>query len=280
MTPEIPKVLSIAGVDPSGGAGILADVKTFSALGAYGMAIIAALTAQSTRGVTGFVPVDPAFVRQQWDTLADDILPSAIKLGMLANAEVAGAVGDIIDDYHARGGEHVVLDPVMVATSGDRLLDPDAEDVVRELVPKASLITPNLPEAAVLLGTDVLEDASGMADQARALLDMGAQRVMLKAGHLAGEMAVDIYADADGVVALPARRVTTTNTHGTGCTLSSAIAALRPQRPGWGEAVRDAKGWLTHALEHADELKVGHGHGPVHHFWDLWPEQDQGKERD
>ncbi|MEL4503585.1 bifunctional hydroxymethylpyrimidine kinase/phosphomethylpyrimidine kinase [Luteococcus sp. H138] len=269
----IPKVLSIAGVDPSGGAGVFADLKAFSALGGYGMGIITALTAQSTRGVTGFVATDPAFVRQQWDTLADDILPDAIKIGMLATAQVAEVVGEIIDDYRARGGEHVVLDPVMVATSGDRLLDADAESAVRALVGKASLITPNLPEAAVLLGVDEVSDDARMAAQATALLELGAQRVMLKAGHLAGATSADVYADAHGVAELTAPRVATKNTHGTGCTLSSAIAALRPQRADWLEAVTDAKTWLTSALEHADELTVGHGHGPVHHFWDIWPEQ-------
>lgn len=263
-------VLTIAGVDPSGGAGVLADVKTFSSLGGYGMAIIAALTAQSTKGVTGFVAVEPDFVWQQWTTLADDILPDAIKIGMLANAEVAATVGRIIDDYRERGGEHVVLDPVMVATSGDRLLDLDAEGAVRSLMGKASLITPNLPEAAVLLGAAELTQDADMAAQANALIELGAQRVLLKAGHLAGASSTDVYADASGQVELPARRVATNNTHGTGCTLSSAIAALRPQRDDWVSACTDAKAWLTEALAHADELGVGHGHGPVHHFWNHW----------
>ncbi|ROR54437.1 hydroxymethylpyrimidine kinase /phosphomethylpyrimidine kinase [Luteococcus japonicus] len=266
----IPKVLTIAGVDPSGGAGIFADLKAFSALGGYGMGVVCALTAQSTTGVTGVSGVEPGFVWQQWQTLADDILPDAIKIGMLGSSPVAEVVGRIIDDYHVRGGEHVVLDPVMVATSGDRLLDREAEAAVRALVPKASLITPNLPEAAVLLGVDEVTEASAMAGQAKALLELGAQRVLLKAGHLAGGEMVDIYADAQGVAELAAPRVETVNTHGTGCTLSSAIATLRPQRDGWLEAVSDAKTWLTHALEHADELHVGHGHGPVHHFWNLW----------
>lgn len=274
---SVPKVLTIAGVDPSGGAGVFADVKAFSALGAYGMGIIAALTAQSTRGVTGFVAVEPEFVRQQWDTLVDDIVPEAIKIGMLANARVATSVGMILDDYRERRGEdaHVVLDPVMVATSGDRLLDEDAEQAVRELVPRASLITPNLPEAAVLLGVETARDQEQMATQARALLAMGAQRVLIKAGHLAGPEATDLYADADGIVEVTAHRVATENTHGTGCTLSSAIAALRPRAEDWPTAVQEAKGYLTGALEHADELEVGQGHGPVHHFWNLWEKGEQ-----
>ncbi|MEL4358367.1 MULTISPECIES: bifunctional hydroxymethylpyrimidine kinase/phosphomethylpyrimidine kinase [unclassified Luteococcus] len=266
----IPKVLSIAGVDPSGGAGIFADLKTFSALGGYGMGVVCALTAQSTRGVTGVAGVEPDFVWRQWQTLADDILPDAIKIGMLGTPQVAAVAGRIIDDYRARGGEHVVLDPVMVATSGDRLLDVEAEQAVRGLIGKASLITPNLPEAAVLLGVDEVRDGAAMAAQATALLELGAQRVMLKAGHLTGPEAVDIYADAEAITELSAARVETRNTHGTGCTLSSAIATLRPQRGTWLEAVADAKAWLTHALERADELQIGHGHGPVHHFWNLW----------
>lgn len=263
-------LLSIAGIDPSGGAGLLADVKTFSALQGYGMGIVTALTAQSTQGVTGFVATDPDFVLQQWLTLADDILPDAIKIGMLATGEVAEVVGDIIDDYRARGGEHVVLDPVMVATSGDRLLDQAAEGAVKALVGKASIITPNLPEAAVLLGVPAVTQVEQMSDQAQALLDAGAQRVLLKGGHLRGEEAVDIYADEHDLLELAGRFVDTSNTHGTGCTLSSALAALRPQRDGWLEASHDAKRWLTHALAAGDSLQVGQGSGPVHHFWDMW----------
>lgn len=270
----IPKVLSIAGVDPSGGAGVLADVKSFSALRAYGMGIIAALTAQSTQGVTGFVAVEPEFVRQQWDTLVADILPDAIKLGMLANTAVATEVAAILDDYGSRAGAeaHIVLDPVMVATSGDRLLDPDTEGAIKALVPRASIITPNLPEAAVLLGREPITEAAQMPDVAHALLDLGAQRVLLKAGHLTGEQSVDLYADELGIIELPARRVGTRNTHGTGCSLSSAIAALRPQVEDWSTACAQAKSWLTGGLRHADELEVGQGHGPVHHFWNLWPQ--------
>ncbi|WP_420174813.1 bifunctional hydroxymethylpyrimidine kinase/phosphomethylpyrimidine kinase [Luteococcus sp. OSA5] len=263
-------VLSIAGVDPSGGAGLLADVKTFSALGGYGMGIVTALTAQSTQGVTGVSPVDPSFVRAQWDTLADDILPDAIKIGMLGSTQITETVAGIIDDYRARGGEHVVLDPVMVATSGDRLLDPDAEAAVRGIISRASLITPNLPEAAVLLGVDEAIDQDGMREQAQALLELGAQRVLVKAGHLEGPTAVDLYQDAEGLQEFSANRVDTRNTHGTGCTLSSAIACLRSQRGSWALACEQAKQWLTRALEHADALAVGQGHGPVHHFWNQW----------
>ena len=267
--------LTIAGSDPSGGAGVQADLKTMSALGAYGMSVITALTAQSTRGVTGVraVPVD--FVRLQLDTLLDDIVPDATKIGMLATAELADAVGEYLP-----GLSHTVLDPVMVATSGDRLLDEKAVGAVRRLCGVADLITPNLHEAAVLLDEEPATDTGALGVQARRLMERGAQRVLVKGGHLAAGTtdapeAVDVYADADSTVLLRGRRVTTRSTHGTGCTLSSAIASLRPRRETWLEAVRDAKAYLTGAIEHADALGVGHGHGPVHHFHRLWAQNDE-----
>ena len=262
--------LTIAGSDPSGGAGIQADMKAMSALGAYAMSVITALTAQSTRGVAGVhaVPVD--FVRLQMDTLLEDIVPDATKIGMLATAELADAVGEYLP-----GLAHTVLDPVMVATSGDRLLDEQAVGAVRRLCAKADLITPNLHEAAVLLGEEPAATLGELRGQARRLRDLGARRVLIKGGHLTGGAdhsgdvgdAIDVYADADVVEILHGRRVATGNTHGTGCTLSSAIASLRPRRATWLEAVRDAKDYLTGAIEHADALGVGHGHGPVHHFY-------------
>ncbi|WP_034494399.1 bifunctional hydroxymethylpyrimidine kinase/phosphomethylpyrimidine kinase [Actinomyces gerencseriae] len=270
--------LTIAGSDPSGGAGVQADLKAMSALGAYGMSVITALTAQSTRGVTGVraVPVD--FVRLQLDTLLDDIVPDATKIGMLATAELADAVGEYLP-----GLSRTVLDPVMVATSGDRLLDEEAVGAVRRLCGVADLITPNLHEAAVLLGEEAAGDTGALRAQARRLVEQGAQRVLVKGGHFAAGTAgtadapesVDVYADADSTVLLRGRRVMTKNTHGTGCTLSSAIASLRPRRATWLEAVRDAKVYLTGAIEHADALGVGHGHGPVHHFHRLWAQNDE-----
>ena len=265
--------LTIAGSDPSGGAGIQADMKAMSALGAYATSVITALTAQSTRGVAGVhaVPVD--FVRLQLDTLLDDIVPDATKIGMLATAELADAVGEYLP-----GLSRTVLDPVMVATSGDRLLDKKAVGAVRRLCAKADLITPNLHEAAVLLSEEPAATLGELRTQARRLLDLGARRVLVKGGHLTGDAddsgstsgAIDVYADAGAVEILHGRRVTTSNTHGTGCTLSSAIASLRPRRATWLEAVRDAKDYLTGAIEHADALSVGHGHGPVHHFYRAW----------
>ena len=261
--------LSIAGSDPSGGAGIQADLKSFSANGAYGMCVITALTAQSTLGVTGVhaVPVD--FVRAQLDILLDDIAPDATKIGMLATAGLARAVGDYLPRLTG-----TVLDPVMVATSGDALLDEDAVDEVRRLCTVAELITPNLPETAVLLGADPATGIDELVDQARALRGLGVRRALVKGGHL-DEEATDVYVDEDGPVLLRGRRIDTGNTHGTGCTLSSAIAALRPRHDGWLGAVRAAKAYLNDAIAAADALGVGHGHGPVHHFHAYWPQEDR-----
>jgi hydroxymethylpyrimidine/phosphomethylpyrimidine kinase len=263
-----PVALSIAGSDPSGGAGIQADLKTFSALGAYGTAVITALTAQSTRGVSGVHVVPADFVTQQLETLVDDVRLDAIKIGMLANADIVGAVGDFLRRHPH---EHIVLDPVMVATSGDRLLDDDAVQAVRDLIPLASLITPNLAEAAALLDTRPANTLADMRLQAAALKEMGAQRVLIKGGHRDDDPeAVDLLLDVDAEALMKAPRVNTVNTHGTGCTLSSALAALRPQRDSWIEAAFDAKSWLTAALVAADSLEIGHGHGPVHHFHQIW----------
>ncbi len=256
--------LSIAGSDPSGGAGIQADLKAFSALGAYGMTVITALTAQNTLGVTGVhaVPVD--FVQLQLDTVLADITPDAVKIGMLATDELAELVGEYLPRFPVS-----VLDPVMVATSGDRLLNSDAEDAVRRLIPRAGLITPNVSEAAVLLDARPANNTNELAEQAAELLAMGAQRVLLKGGHL-DDNATDVYAEPGQTVTLTTRRIDTTNTHGTGCTLSSAIAALVPVSATWVEAVSRAKDYLTTALAAADDLDIGHGHGPVHHFHSAW----------
>ena len=291
--PPPPVALTIAGSDPSGGAGIQADLKTFSALGVYGTAVITALTAQSTRGVTGVHLIPASFVTEQLRTLVADVRIDAVKIGMLATAELADATAEFLLDHPH---EVVVLDPVMVATSGDRLIDDDAVDAVRRLFPLASLITPNLPEAAQLLGVEVATDVAAMREQARRLVDAGAERVLVKGGHLAaraaagaatgaatgeavGEAAgradgtdsIDVLVGPEGCFELVGPRIATRNTHGTGCTLSAAVAALRPQRPGWLEAVRDAKSWLTEAIAAADTLHVGQGSGPVHHFHRLWP---------
>ncbi|QQR99471.1 MAG: bifunctional hydroxymethylpyrimidine kinase/phosphomethylpyrimidine kinase [Austwickia sp.] len=261
-----PVALTIAGSDPSGGAGIQADLKTFSALGAYGTSVITALTAQATTGVTGVHEVPVEFVRAQLDTLLADVRIDAVKVGMLSSAALAGAVGEYLRGPLA--GKFRVLDPVMVATSGSRLLADDAVDAVRALLPSADVVTPNLPEAAVLTGRDHATTVAGMRDQARLLREeLGAARVLIKGGHLEDTTdAVDLFLDEDGERLFAAPRVPTSNTHGTGCTLSSALAALRPRRPDWPSAVADAKAWLTAALRRADDLDIGAGPGPVHHF--------------
>lgn len=261
--------LSIAGSDPSGGAGIQADLKTFSALGVYGTAVITALTAQNTLGVTGVHPVPADVVLEQLETLVDDIRVDAVKIGMLANRETAEAVAEFL---RRRTFDHVVLDPVMMATSGDRLLAHESIDAIRSLLPLASIVTPNLSEASVLLDLPLADDVDAMRRQAVAIHDTWGPRVLVKGGHLAAERAaVDIFAGPEGEITFSAPRVRTRNTHGTGCALSSALAALRPQRPDWPSTIRDSKDWLSGCLEAADGLEVGHGNGPVHHFSDRWP---------
>lgn len=280
-----PVALSIAGSDPSGGAGIQADLKTFSALGAYGTCVITALTAQNTHGVTGVHVVPAEFVTAQLDTLIADVRIDAVKIGMLAGVDIARAVGDFLRRLPPVGTHlprpHVVLDPVMVATSGDRLLDEEAERVLRELLPLVDLLTPNVLEAAVLLGAEPAADLDTMTAQAQALIDVGAPRVLLKGGHGVQD-ATDVLADgtrhaAPGgrgaqIAVFQGERIETTNTHGTGCSLSSALAALRPQHGTWVDTVRESKSWLSGALAAADTLHVGSGHGPVHHFHALWGE--------
>ncbi|XKK37834.1 bifunctional hydroxymethylpyrimidine kinase/phosphomethylpyrimidine kinase [Nocardiopsis sp. ARC36] len=262
-------IVSIAGSDPSGGAGIQADLKAFSAHGAFGMTVVAALTAQSTRGVTGVHPIPADFVAHQMDTLFSDATVHAVKVGMLGTAEVTEAVAEAIGRH---GLPHVVVDPVMVAKSGDRLLEPSAVDALRtRLLPRADLVTPNLPEAADLLDEPEAADLAAMHEQAFRLLEFGPRAVLLKGGHLAGEDCVDILvAKGSAPVEFRSPRVRTRNTHGTGCTLSSSIAALLPQRPDTASAVGDAKAYLTEALRRADEIDAGGGQGPVHHFHAWW----------
>jgi hydroxymethylpyrimidine/phosphomethylpyrimidine kinase len=269
---RIPNVLTIAGVDPSGGAGVLADVKTISALRAYACAVVAALTAQNTRAVTGVLGIPPAFVREQIDTLFGDVRIDAVKIGMVGGAPAIRAVADGLTHWKP---EHVVLDPVMVAKSGDALLEPAAVGALLEsLVPLATVLTPNLPEAGVLLGQRGPETIAEMRRAAEKLRERmahaGSRWVVLKGGHLPGGDAIDVVTDGDRMLELGAKRVDTRNTHGTGCTLSAAIAALLPVSPDAPAAIRRAKDYLVAALAAADALDVGRGHGPVHHFHALW----------
>jgi hydroxymethylpyrimidine/phosphomethylpyrimidine kinase len=268
MTQPIPNVLTIAGSDSGGGAGIQADLKAFSALGAYGASVITALTAQNTRGVTAIHTPDPAFITAQLDAVFDDIRIDAVKIGMLANAHVARAVADALRRYRPK---HVVLDTVMISKSNHALLAPDAVAVVRdELLPLADLLTPNLPEAAALLGVSAATDEAGMIEQGEALRSHGARAVLMKGGHLTAADSPDWLVQDSGTLRLYAARVPVKNTHGTGCTLSSAIAALLPQRADLASAVTDAKIYLTGALQASDQLDVGKGVGPVHHFYRWW----------
>ncbi len=265
----IANVLSIAGSDPSGGAGIQADLKTFSALGAYGMAAITALTAQNTQGVRSFQTVDPEFVAAQIDAIFDDVRVDAVKIGMVATADIAAAIADRLRHHGARD---VVLDPVMVAKSGDPLLREDAVVAIRELlVPLARVITPNLPEAAVLLSEAAPTTLVEMRETVRALHRLGPAVALLKGGHLTTEDSPDLLFDGTTLTEFAAPRIATRNTHGTGCTLSSALAALLPQLE-LVEAARRAKAYLTGALMASSRLTVGSGHGPVHHFHALWTE--------
>ncbi|MDQ4085858.1 MAG: bifunctional hydroxymethylpyrimidine kinase/phosphomethylpyrimidine kinase [Actinomycetota bacterium] len=263
----IPNVLTIAGTDPSGGAGIQADLKTFSALGAFGTSVVTALVAQNTRGVDAVHEVPGEFVERQLDALFDDVRIDAVKIGMLGTAGLVRCVAERLRRF---APPHVVLDPVMVAKSGDRLLAPDAVAALRDdLLPHVDLITPNLPEAADILGEEEARDEDAMHEQLERLAKL-CRGVLLKGGHLGGTESTDLL-QADGdVTRLGAPRVQTTSTHGTGCTLSAAIAALRPQRADWTGAVTDAKDYLTRALQAADRLDVGHGHGPQHHFHAWW----------
>ena len=258
----IPNVLSIAGTDPTGGAGIQADLKTIAALGGYGMSVVTALVAQNTQGVRAVLEVPPDFVSAQIHAVFDDVRVDAVKIGMLANAEIIAAVTEALDHYQP---PYVVLDPVMVAASGDRLLAAEAVAALRdELFSRADLVTPNIPEAADLLGEAEAVDAITMRQQAEKLHSLG-PHVLLKGGHLSTPDSTDVLATNGAVHELSVPRVRTENTHGTGCTLSSAIAALRPNQLDWVTTVSDAKAYLTGALLAADELDVGHGHGPVHH---------------
>lgn len=264
----IPNVLVIAGSDPSGGAGIQADLKAVAACGGYGAAAITALTAQNTRGVRGVRLVEPDFVREQVEAVLDDVRIDAVKVGMVATAAIASAVADVLE---ARRPPFVVVDPVMVARSGDRLLASDAVEAVRDrLLPLADVLTPNLPEAADLLDRPVAITRHAMPEAAAALRELGPRAVLLKGGHLGGDASDDVFVDADEIVELPAARIDTPHTHGTGCTLSSAIAALRPRHDSTVAAVRAARAYVLGAILHAGELSVGGGHGPVHHFHDLW----------
>lgn len=264
----IPVALAIAGSDSGGCAGIQADLKTFSALEVFGTSAITCVTAQNTRGVGSVHAVPPAIVAAQIEAVLSDFQVGAIKTGMLFSAPIIAAIADVLDCYPALP---LVLDPVMIATSGDPLIEQDAvAGIITRLFPRASLITPNLPEAAFLTGLSVAQDQHEMEAQARALLSRGAQAVLMKGGHQHGVEAIDLLVDAHGTYEFRAPRIETRNTHGTGCTLSAAIAAHLARGEGLHDAIAHAKAYLTGALEAGAKFSLGSGPGPVHHFHHLW----------
>lgn len=270
-----PIALTIAGSDPSGGAGIQADLKTFSALGVYGTSVITSLTAQNTVGVDDVFTPPVEFFTQQLTTLLDDVYVDATKIGMVPSAEIATALADMIETRRGDFGV-IVLDPVMVATSGDMLMGEDAMQVVRDrLMQLADVVTPNIPEAALLLGADPASDAEEMRDQGLALLERGAKSVLVKGGHLRGSELVDVFVHEAGTELLRGTMIHTSNTHGTGCTLSSAIAAQFARVAGGAggnaiSVVASAREFLHSAIEHAREWEISknpeRGHGPVNHL--------------
>lgn len=262
--------LTIAGSDSSGGAGIQADLKTFAALRVYGASVITALTAQNTRGVQGIHEVPAAFVTAQIDSVFADLTVGAVKIGMLPNPEVIRAVAESLRKY--AGAIPVILDPVMVAASGDRLINTEAVEILRdELMPLANVVTPNLPEAATLLDEAEAGHENEAVGQARRLLERGARAVLIKGGHGEGRESVDHLLTRDGTLRrFAAPRIETRNNHGTGCTLSAAVAAGLAGGAGLAEAVAGAKTYVTEAIRTAGSLPVGQGHGPLHHFHALW----------
>lgn len=268
---RIPNVLTIAGIDPSGGAGLLADVKAMSALGVYAAGVPTALTAQNTRGVTGVLGIPADFVKEELEAVFSDLQVEAVKIGMLNDAGVIEAVAQALERWRPRW---IVLDPVMVAKSGDALLRPEALGAMKaRLLPLAHVVTPNLPEAAALLGdARPAADRAGMEETGRRLRGLfGTPWVLVKGGHLGGGASPDCLVGPEGEDRwFEAPRTQTKNTHGTGCTLSSAIAALLARTDSVPEAVRLAKDYLTGAVANADRLDAGSGHGPTHHFWALW----------
>lgn len=261
--------LTIAGSDSGGGAGIQADLKAMSALGVYGASVITAVTAQNTTEVSAVHGIPPQIIAAQIDAVLSDLDVNAVKIGMLASPEIIDCVAQALEGFAGP----VVLDPVMIAKSGDALLAPEAVGTLRrKLLPRAAILTPNLPEAACLLDRPVAENADEMTAQGLALCALGAQAVVMKGGHAQGETCRDILiADGQVQAVFTAPRRQTQNTHGTGCTLSSSIAAGLAKGLSRHEAVAQAHAYLQGAIGAADDLHIGRGHGPVHHFYRVWP---------
>lgn len=261
------QAFTIAGSDSSGGAGIQADLKTFSAFGVYGASAITAVTAQNTCAVTMVEAVSPAMIRAQIKAVFDDLAIGAVKIGMLGDSETINAVATALIGRSVP----IVLDPVMIAKTGDALLSDDAIHALRTtMLPHATLLTPNIPEAARLLGCTEADNQAEMLRQGRALIEMGASAVLMKDGHGSSAYCIDLLVLPDSYEQLSAPRQATQNTHGTGCTLSAAIAALLASERSLSEAVHQAHSYLQKAIAQADSLQIGHGHGPVHHFHEAW----------
>lgn len=271
-TTIIPNLLTIAGTDPTGGAGIQTDLKVFGALGAYGMAVITAVIAQNTQRVHRVQAVDADMVGDQLDCIFEDVRVDAVKIGMVGNAAIAQAIAERLAIHRPA---LVVFDPVMIASTNRPLMEEaDLQRIRDRLLPHVSLLTPNLTEAAALLGDKAPTTEAGMHACLPALHALGVPHVLLKGGHLGGDEAVDLLSTPEGVIRLAQPRIQTRHGHGTGCTLSSAIAACWP-RLGLVGAVRRAKQYLHTALQHADALSVGQGSGPPHHFYELWETPDR-----
>lgn len=275
----IPNLLTIAGTDPTGGAGIQADLKTFSALGAYGMSVITAVVTQNTRGVRAVTPMTPDCVAAQIDAVFDDVRVDAVKIGMLHDEGIIEAVASRLRHYQPA---YIVLDPVMMAKSGDHLLEPNAISALKtQLLPAVTLVTPNLPEAAALLGTSVAQSDDEVRAQLHDFSQLGVRATLLKGGHshdpaVSTDWLRDTARAGREPIAFTSPRIDTQCDHGTGCTLSAAIAALLPHRD-LTRAIRGAKTYLNGALKAAQALSVGQGHGPLHHFHALWPADPAGR---
>lgn len=279
----IPNILSIAGTDPTGGAGIQADMKSFAAFAGYGMSVVTALVAQNTQGVRQIHAPPTEFLRAQLNAVTDDVAVDAVKVGMLGTAEIIETVAAWWDETFETGSEVsaarpvLVVDPVMVATSGDRLLQREAEEALQGFLHRADLVTPNVPELALLAGEEPAATSQGLQAQAEAVADAHHVVVLAKGGHLiAGETVTDalVFPAVQGqrpqTVSVSAPRIETKNTHGTGCSVSAAFATLRARGETWESSLRIIKDWMTQALGGADQLDVGQGQGPIHHFAELW----------
>jgi hydroxymethylpyrimidine/phosphomethylpyrimidine kinase len=264
---SVPVALTVAGSDSSGGAGIQADLKTFAAFGVYGASVITALTAQNSKGVLAVHAAPPDIVAAQLDAVFSDLDVAAVKIGMLANAAIAEAVSAALVRHRAH---NVVLDPVMAATTGVDLLRADAMVALRGLIRQVRVLTPNLSEAAALLDVAIARDEAEMRAQAEKLLALGAGAVLIKGGHGGGPESVDLLVDTEHCVRLAAPRVPTKNTHGTGCTLASALAAGLAKGLPLDAAAHEAKTYVSAAIAAADRLGVASSNGPLHHFHKWW----------